>query len=125
MGRKNHETGCPKAVGAIRRENREETEVEITCKAGSAHGGTMSKIKQIPQSPPAKEVKKFSIPISHEELHQAVDTILATPNLSRAFGDCLLLTFWTVKIGSRARQVEFARAMSRFLDTWTQSGSKE
>jgi hypothetical protein len=85
----------------------------------------MSKTKQILQSSPDKEVKKFSIPVSPDELHQAVDTILATPTLSKAFGDCLLLTFWTVKIGNKSRQVDFARAMSRFLDAWTQSGSKE
>jgi hypothetical protein len=85
----------------------------------------MSKTKQIPQSPPAKEAKKFSIPVSPDELHQAVDTILATPALSKAFGDCLLLTFWTVKIGNRARQIDFARAMSRFLDTWSQSRAME
>jgi hypothetical protein len=81
----------------------------------------MRKTKQIPQSPAAKAVKKFSIPVSPDELHQAVDTILATPTLSAAFGDCLLLTFWTVETGNRARQVDFARAMSRFLNTWTQS----
>jgi hypothetical protein len=85
----------------------------------------MSKTKQILQSPPAKAVKKFSIPVSPDELHQAVDTILATPTLSKAFGDCLLLTFWTVKIGQRARQIDFARAMLRFLDVWSRSGSKE
>ncbi|MBP1610166.1 MAG: hypothetical protein H6Q04_2401 [Acidobacteria bacterium] len=85
----------------------------------------MRKTKQIPQSPPAKELKKYSIPVSPDELHQAVETILATPTLSKAFGDCLLLTFWTVKIGNKTRQVDFARAMSRFLDAWTQSGSKE
>lgn len=85
----------------------------------------MSKTKQILQSPPAKAVKKFSIPVSPDELHQAVDTILATPTLLKAFGDCLLLTFWTVKTGNKKRQVDFARAMSRFLDTWTQPESKE
>jgi hypothetical protein len=85
----------------------------------------MSKTKQILQSPPAKAVKKFSIPVSPDELHQAVDTILATPTLSKAFGDCLLLTFWTEKTGNKRRQVDFARAMSRFLDTWTQPESKE
>jgi hypothetical protein len=85
----------------------------------------MSKTKQIPQSPPAKALKKFSIPVSHDELLQAVDTILATPPLSKAFGDCLLLTFWTVKVGNKARQIDFARSMSRFLDTWTQLGRKE
>jgi hypothetical protein len=89
------------------------------------HGETMSKTKQILQSPPTKEVKKFSIPVSPDELRQAVDTILANPALSRAFGDCLLLTFWTVKTGNKARQVDFARAMSRFLDSWSQLGSKE
>jgi hypothetical protein len=85
----------------------------------------MSKTKQIQQSPPAKAVKKFSIPVSHDELHEAFDVILATPPLSKAFGDCLLLTFWTVKIGNKARQIDFARAMSRFLDTRTQLGRKE
>jgi len=85
----------------------------------------MSKTKKILQSPSDKEAKKFSIPVSTDELHQAVDTILATPTLSKAFGDCLLLTFWTVKIGNKTRQGDFARAMSRFLDTWTQLGSKE
>jgi hypothetical protein len=50
---------------------------------------------------------------------------LATPTLSKAFGDCLLLTFWTEKTGNKRRQVDFARAMSRFLDTWTQPESKE
>jgi hypothetical protein len=85
----------------------------------------MRKTKQVLQSPPAKAVKKFSIPVSNEELHQAVDSILATPPLSKAFGDCLLLTFWTVKVGNKARQIDFAKAMSRFLDTWTQLGRKE
>lgn len=85
----------------------------------------MGKTMQILQTPPAKAAKKFSIPVSPDELHQAVDTILATPTLSKVFGDCLLLTFWTVKIGNKARQVDFARAMSRFLDTWSKSGSKE
>lgn len=80
----------------------------------------MSKTKQIPQPLSAKEIKEFSIPVSHDELHQTFDTILATPPLSKAFGDCLLLTFWTVKIGNRARQVAFARAMSPFWDNWTQ-----
>jgi hypothetical protein len=86
---------------------------------------TMGKKKQIPQSLPDKAAKKFSIPVSPDELHQAVDTILGNPTLSKAFGDCLLLTFWTVKTGSKARQVDFARALSRFLDSWSQLGSKE
>jgi hypothetical protein len=85
----------------------------------------MSKTKQILQSPPAKEVRKFSIPVSLNEFHQAVDTILASPTLSKAFGDCLLLTFWAVKTSGKARQADFARAMSQFLDTWSQMGDKE
>ncbi len=85
----------------------------------------MSKTKQVPQSPPVKEVKKISIPITASDYHQALDTILATPTLSKDFGDCLLLTLWTAKTGNKARQVSFARAMSQFLNTWAQSGSKE
>ena len=84
----------------------------------------MNKKKQIRKSSPAKSVKKFSIPVSHDELHQAFDAILANPILSRAFGDCLLLTFWTVKIGNKTRQIDFARALSQFLDAWTQSGAQ-
>jgi L-rhamnose isomerase len=85
----------------------------------------MVKTKKIQQSASDKAAKKYSIPVSHDELHQAVDSILETPPLAKAFGDCLLLTFWTVKVGNRARQIDFARAMSRFLDTWTQLGRTE
>jgi hypothetical protein len=85
----------------------------------------MSKTKQILQSPPAKEVKKLSIPVSSSDYRQALDTILATPTLSKPFGDCLLLTLWTAKVGNKARQVNFARAMSQFLDSWARSGSNE
>jgi hypothetical protein len=85
----------------------------------------MAKTKQVLKPSPDKAAKKFSIPVSHDELHQAVDSILETPPLSKAFGDCLLLSFWTVKVGNKARQIDFARAMSRFLDTWTQLGRKE
>jgi hypothetical protein len=85
----------------------------------------MSKTKQILQSPAATEVKKISIPVSPSDYRQALDTILATPTLSKAFGDCLLLTLWIIKTGNKARQVSFARAMSQFLNAWSQSGSKE
>jgi len=85
----------------------------------------MSKTKQILQAPPTETVKKISIPVSPTDYRQAFDTILATPTLSKAFGDCLLLSLWIVKTGNKARQVNFARAMSQFLNTWTQSGSEE
>jgi hypothetical protein len=86
---------------------------------------TLSKTKQIPQSPPSKEAKNSSIPVSPADFRQALDTILANPTLSKDFGDCLLLTLWTVKTGNKTRQVNFARAMSQFLNTWAQSGSEE
>lgn len=85
----------------------------------------MSKTKQSLQSPPAKEVKKIAIPVSPSDYRQALDSILATPTLSKAFGDCLLLTLWTIKTGNKARQVNFAKAMSQFLNTWAHSGSEE
>jgi hypothetical protein len=85
----------------------------------------MSKTKQSLQSPPAQEVKKISIPVSPSDYRQALDSILATPTLSKAFGDCLLLTLWTIKTGNKARQVNFARAMSQFLNAWAQTGSEE
>jgi len=85
----------------------------------------MKKTKQTLSSPPVKEVKKLAIPVSPSDYRQALDAILATPTLSKPFGDCLLLSLWTIKTGNKARQVNFARALSQFLNTWARSGSEE
>ena len=85
----------------------------------------MVKTKKNLPPPPAKEVKKLAIPVSPADYRQALDTILATPTLSKPCGDCLLLSLWIVKTGNKARQVNFARAMSQFLNSWARSGSEE
>lgn len=66
---------------------------------------------------------KLKIPVTRDDLHAALDMIMGSRILARAFGDCLIQTLYIGKTQDKALQVRWAQYLISCLDHWASGGA--
>lgn len=78
----------------------------------------MNRATKILPKTPEKLPAKITIPVNREELLWGIDQILGARTLRKGFGDVLARFIWVLKMQDKAAQVNFSRAVGKFLDSW-------